>query len=48
MITAVLILHFCSGELERKRFGYLDRESNFSLIYDPMESDDSVYPSMYF
>ena len=41
---------FClSDELKRRRFGYLDKVSNFSLVYESGESDNSIYPgrSMY-
>ena len=26
------------------RFGYLDRDSNFSLVYERGENDDSLFP----
>ena len=30
-------------ELDTVRFGYLDGDSNFSLVYDPGESDQTLY-----
>ena len=33
-----------SGDIGGVRFGYLDRDSNFSLIYERGESDKSVFP----
>jgi hypothetical protein len=27
-----------------KRFGYLDRDSNFTLVYETGESDKTLYP----
>ena len=33
-----------ADEIKRVRFGFLDRDSNFSLIYEEDESDTSLYP----
>ena len=35
-----------SGELKVLRFGYLDGDSNFSLVYETGESDDVLYPGI--
>jgi gamma-aminobutyric acid type B receptor len=35
------------GELDTVRFGYLDGDSNFSLMYDPGESDQTLYSEGY-
>ena len=38
--------YFFSGELEGVRFGYLNVESNFIMVYQSGESDDTVYPGI--
>ena len=33
-----------ADEIRKVRFGFLDQDSNFSLIYEEGESDNSLYP----
>ena len=42
-ITLYSSYHY-ADEIKRVRFGFLDRDSNFSLIYEEDESDTSLYP----
>ena len=41
-----MAVYFLSGELEGVRFGYLNVESNFTMVYQPGESDDTIYPGI--
>ena len=42
------MLSVFSGEVRGVRFGYLDRDSNFTLIYDRGENEHSIYPGIYY
>ena len=37
-------MKFLSDTVSLKRFGYLDRDSNFKLVYESGESDTTLYP----
>ena len=39
---------FLSGKVSLKRFGYLDRDSNFALVYEAGESDKTLFPGRYY
>ena len=46
IVISCMTAYIFSGELERVRFGYLNVESNFTMVYQPGESDDTVYPGI--
>ena len=39
-----VLMNILSDAVSLKRFGYLDRDSNFELAYESGESDTTLYP----
>ena len=39
-----VLMKILSDAVSLKRFGYLDRGSNFKLVYESGESDTTLYP----
>ena len=36
-----------AGMIEKKRFGYIDRASNYQTMYEDGESDETLFPGIH-